>query len=83
MFFVAYWRSRQATSIGPTSFLRLRLLGASVHKNKYTYIFFSRPRRAFFKIVLVCGLYDEMECSDENRTLGSWILARNFLETLF
>jgi hypothetical protein len=32
---------------------RLGLLGASVNKNKY--IFFSRPRRAFFKIV--CGLY--------------------------
>ena len=50
---------------------RLGLLGASVNKNKY--IFFSRPRRAFFKIV--CGLYEEMERSDKN-----WFLARKFLK---
>ena len=43
-------------------------------------IFFSRPRRAFFKIV--CGLYEEMDRSDENRALGNWILARNFLKNL-
>ena len=58
---------------------RLGLLGASVNKNKY--IFFSRPRRAFFKIV--CGLYEEMERSDENRSTGNWFLARNFLKILF
>jgi hypothetical protein len=45
-------------------------------------IFFSRPRRAFLKKI-VCGIYEEMECSDENRALGNWILARNFLKTLF
>ena len=55
------------------------LLGASVNKNKY--IFFSRPRRAFFKVV--CGLYEEMLRNDENRSLGNWILARNFLEKIF
>ena len=43
--------------------------------------FFSRPRRAFSKIV--CGLYEEMERSDENRSLGNWFLARNFLKNLF
>ena len=58
---------------------RLGLLGASVNKNKY--IFFSQPRRVFFKIV--CGLYEEMERSDENRSLRNWILARNFLKKLF
>ena len=58
---------------------RLGLLGASAHKNKY--IFFSRPRRAFFKIV--CGLYEEMERSDENRSLENWFLARKFLKKLF
>ena len=58
---------------------RLGLLGASVNKNKY--IFFSRPRRAFFKIA--CGLYEEIECSDENRALGNWILAHNSLKKLF
>jgi hypothetical protein len=62
---------------------RLGLLGASVNKNKY--IFFSRPRRAFFKIV--CGLYEEMLRNYENRALGNmlgnWILARNFLKMLF
>jgi hypothetical protein len=42
---------------------------------------FSRPRRAFCKIV--CGLYEEMKRKDENRALGSWILARNFLKKLF
>ena len=61
------------------------LLGASVNKNKYypdsIYIFFSRPRRAFFKIV--CGLYEEMVRNDENSSLGNWILARNFLEKIF
>jgi hypothetical protein len=71
MFFVAYWRSWQDASTGP-------LLGASVNEIN---IFFSRPRRAFFKIV--CGLYEEMERSDENRALGNWILARNFLKNLF
>jgi hypothetical protein len=60
---------------------RLGLLGASVNKNKYIYIFFSRPRRAFFKIV--CGLYEEMERSDENSSLRNRILARNFLKNLF
>ena len=55
------------------------LLGASVNKNKY--IFFSRPRRAFFKIV--CGVYEEMLRNDENRALGNLILARNFLEKYF
>jgi hypothetical protein len=59
---------------------RLGLLGASVNINKYIYIF-SRPRRAFFKIV--CGLYEEMLRNDENRALGNWILARNFLEKYF
>jgi hypothetical protein len=59
---------------------RLGLLGASVNENKYIFVF-SRPRRAFFKAV--CGLYEEMECSDENRALGNWILARNFLKYLF
>ena len=44
-------------------------------------IYFSRPRRAFFKIVF--GLYEEMEFSDENRALGNWILARNFLKKYF
>jgi hypothetical protein len=58
---------------------RLGLLGASVNKNKY--IFFSRPRRAFFKIA--CGLYEEMERSGENSSLRNWILARNFLKKLF
>jgi hypothetical protein len=58
---------------------RLGLLGASVNKNKY--IFFSRPRRALFKIV--CGLYDQMERSDENSSLRNWISARNFLKILF
>ena len=58
---------------------RLGLLGAYVNKNKY--IFFSRPRRAFFKIV--CGLYEEMLRNDENSSLGNWILARNFLKTVF
>jgi hypothetical protein len=56
---------------------RLGLLGAFVNKNKNTSIFFSRPRRAFFKIV--CGLYEsneEMERSDENSSLTNWILAR-------
>ena len=56
---------------------RLGLLGASVNKN----IFFSRPRRAFFKIV--CGLYEEMLRNYENSSLGNWILARNFLKILF
>ena len=56
--------------------VRLGLLGASVNTNKH--IFFSRPRRAFFKIV--CGLYEEMLRSDENRSLGNWFLARNFLK---
>ena len=42
---------------------------------------FSRPRRAFFKIV--CGLYEEMERSDENSSLRNWISARNFLKNLF
>jgi hypothetical protein len=37
----------------------------------------------FFFKKNVCGLYEEMECSDENRALGKWILARNFLENLF
>ena len=44
-------------------------------------IFFSRPRRAFFKIV--CGLYEEMLRNDENRAPGNWILARKFLENIF
>ena len=44
-------------------------------------IFFSRPRRAFFKIV--CGLYEEMLRNYENSSLGNWILARNFLKILF
>ena len=44
-------------------------------------IFFSRPRRAFFKIV--CGLYEEMYRNNENNDLGNWILARNFLKKLF
>jgi hypothetical protein len=44
---------------------RLGLLGASVNKNEY--IFFSRPRRAFFKIV--CGLYEEMLRNDKNSSL--------------
>jgi hypothetical protein len=44
-------------------------------------IFFSRPRRAFFKIV--CGLYEEMDRSDENSSLRNWILARNFFKNLF
>ena len=30
----------------------------------------------FLKIV--CGLYEKMKRSDKNRTLGYWILARNF-----
>ena len=34
-----------------------------------------------FKIV--CGLYEEMLRNDENRTLGNWILAHNFLEKYF
>ena len=59
---------------------RLGLLGASVNKNKYIY-FFSRPRRAFFKIV--CGLYEEMDRSDENRSPENWFLARKFLKKLF
>ena len=46
-----------------------------------TVFFLSRPSRAFLKIV--CGLYEEMKRSDENRTLGNWIVARNFLEDLF
>ena len=58
---------------------RLGLLGASVNKNKY--IYFSRPRRAFFKIV--CGLYEEILGNYENRALGNWILARNFLVKMF
>ena len=37
--------------------------------------------RTFFKIV--CGLYEEMERSDENRSPGNWFLARNFLKYLF
>ena len=57
---------------------RLGLLGASVNKNKYIFLV---DRRAFFKIV--CGLYEEMERSDENSSLGNWILARNFLTNLF
>jgi hypothetical protein len=57
---------------------RLGLLGASVNKKN---IFFSRPRRAFFKIV--CGLYGEMLRNYENSSLGIWILARNFLKLLF
>ena len=60
---------------------RLGLLGASVNKNKY--IFLRRPRRAFFKIVLVCGLYEEILRKDENKALGNWILARNFLGEIF
>ena len=33
-------------------------------------IFFSRPRRAFFlKLYVACGLYEEMERSDENSSL--------------
>jgi hypothetical protein len=44
-------------------------------------IFFSRPRRAFFKIV--CGLNEEMKRKDENRALGNWILASNFLKKIF
>jgi hypothetical protein len=43
-------------------------------------IFFSRLRRAFFKIVR--GLYEEMHRNDENRALGNWILARNFLKKI-
>jgi hypothetical protein len=44
-------------------------------------ILFSRPRRAFFFLKkIVCGLYVEMDRSDENRALGNWILARNFLK---
>ena len=57
---------------------RLGLLGACVNKIN---IFFSRPRRAFFKIV--CGLYEEMLRNYENSSLGNWILARNFLKILF
>ena len=44
-------------------------------------IFFSRPRRAFFKIV--CGLYEEMLRNNENSSPGNWILARNFLKKIF
>ena len=40
-----------------------------------------RPRRAFFKIV--CGLYEEKLRKDENRAVGNWILARNFLGKIF
>ena len=58
---------------------RLGLLGASVNKNKYI-LLVDRPR-AFFKIV--CGLYEKMERSDENRSLGNWFLAHNFIKKLF
>jgi hypothetical protein len=58
---------------------RLGLLGAPVNK-KNIYIF-SRPRRAFFKIV--CGLYEEMLRNNENSSPGNWILARNFLKKIF
>ena len=58
---------------------RLGLLGASV--NKYKYIFLVDLVAHFFKIV--CGLYEEMLRNDENRALGNWILARNFLEKIF
>jgi hypothetical protein len=61
---------------------RLGLLGASVNENKY---FFLVDLVALFSLKnkIVCGLYEEMECSDENRALGNWILARNFLKFLF
>jgi hypothetical protein len=35
---------------------------------------------SLFKIVY--GLYDEMNREDENRALGNWILARNFLTNI-
>ena len=44
-------------------------------------VFFLVDLVAHFKIV--CGLYEEMKWSDENRSLGNWILARNFLEKIF
>jgi hypothetical protein len=59
---------------------RLGLLGASVNENQYIYFLVGLVAH-FFKIV--CGLYEEMECSDENRALGNWILARDFLKKLF
>jgi hypothetical protein len=46
-------------------------------------IFFSRPRRAFFFFFIVCGLYEEMSRNNENSSPGNWILARNFLKTIF
>ena len=58
---------------------RLGLLGASVNKNKY--IFLVDLVAHFFKIV--CGLYEEMERSDENSSLRNWTLARNFLKKIF
>ena len=58
---------------------RLGLLGASVNKNKYTFLVDLVVY--FFKIV--CGLYEEMLRNDENSSMGNWILARNFLEKYF
>ena len=57
---------------------RLGLLGASVDKNKYIFLV---DLVAHF--LIVCGLYEEMLWSDENRSLGNWFLARNFLKYLF
>jgi hypothetical protein len=40
--------------------------------------FFSRPRRAvlFFPPgEILCGLYEEMECSNENRALGNYFFS--------
>jgi hypothetical protein len=58
---------------------RLGLLGGFVNEDKY--IFLVGLVAHFFKTV--CGLYEKMECSDENTALGNRILARNFLKKLF
>ena len=60
---------------------RLGLLGASVNKNKC--IFLVDLVAHFLKLYVGCTMYEEMERSDENSSLRNWILARNFLKTLF
>ena len=57
---------------------RFGLFRASVNKNKYT--FQSTSSHIFQNSMWI---YEEIRRKDENRTLGKWILARNFLENYF
>jgi hypothetical protein len=60
---------------------RLGLLGAFIHKNKYMFVVDLVAH--FLKLYVDYMSCEEMLRSDENRALGNWILARNFLGKIF